>query len=271
MPGESTDIAVQEFDDGQNRQLANVGSDDAFLALIERLATNPAVDVQKLSSIYDLQERVKARHAIAAFNQAFHAMEPNLPRVKKNGEVWYPINKNQPDGPKKKAFHYARWEDVDEAIRPILREYGFSLSFNTTQRSGDGGGLIITGELLHTGGHFKTASMGLPLDTSGGKSNLQGYASSTSFGSRYVTKMLLNLVFEGEDDDGRAGGTRYVTEEQAAELRDLAKQAKRHEGPLLDRLFSGSVRSFDEVEAGAYVVVRNTLDGIIHQQQSKAP
>lgn len=234
------------------------------------LAKDPAVDVAKLSALMDMQERMEGRQGIVEFNQAFARMEPLLPRVKKNGEVWYPVEKNKPEGPKRKAFNFAKWEDVDDAIRPLLRAHGFHLMFNTTQRVGDGGGVIVTGKLKHVGGHEEVASFALPLDTSGGKSNLQGYASSTSFGQRYCAKLLLNIVFENEDDDGVAGSQTFISDEQAAELREMLKDAGRQEGALLDRLFSGQVRSFEELEPGsAYLAVRNTLDGIIHQRKAK--
>jgi hypothetical protein len=252
---ESTDLAPQ----GEGR----------LLSAIIVLAKDPTVDVAKLSALLEMQERMEVRQGVVAFNRAFHAMEPHLPRVKKNGEVFYPVNKNQPDGPKRHAFNYAKWEDVDDAIRPLLREYGFHLAFNTTQRPGDGGGVIVTGRLCHVDGHEEVASFALPLDTSGGKSNLQGYGSSTSFGQRYCAKLLLNIVFEDEDDDGQRGGERFVTDDQAAELRDLLGQAGRQEGPFLDRLFSGSVRSMDEVDPGAFVVVKNSLLMIIHQKTTK--
>jgi hypothetical protein len=264
---DSTDLATARDHGALTPAVVEEGR---LLNAIIVLAKDPAVDVAKLSALMDMQERMEGRQAVVEFNQAFARMEPLLPRVKKNGEVWYPVNKNQPDGPKKKAFNFARWEDVDDAIRPLLRDHGFHLMFNTTQRAGDGGGVIVTGKLKHVGGHEEVASFALPLDTSGGKSNLQGYASSTSFGQRYCAKLLLNIVFEGEDDDGVAGGQKFITDEQAAELRAMTKEAGRQEGALLDHMFSGKVRSFEELDPGSgYLAVRNTLSGIINMRKAK--
>jgi hypothetical protein len=172
---------------------------------------------------------MEQRQSVAAFNEAFARLQPRLPRVKKNGEVWYPIDKNKPDGPSRRAFRYSRWEDIDLAIRPLLNDEGFSLSFDTAPYPG--GGYLIVGKLLHSAGHEKTASFGpVPLDTSGGKNNLQGAASSLSYGKRHTASMLLNLVFEGDDDDGTGGP---IDEAQAAYLRELLSKSSRTESQFL--------------------------------------
>jgi hypothetical protein len=232
-----------------------------LLAAIVVLAKDPSVDVEKLSALMMMQERMEARAAVAAFNRDFARMAPHLPKVKKNGEVWYPINKNQPDGPKRKAFNYATWEDVDDAIRPILLEYGFFLTFNTTQRAGDGGGVVVHGRLSHFEGHTETADFALPLDTSGGKSNLQGYASSTSFGQRYTAKMLLNIVFEGEDDDGVKGGMSFLSDEQVFDLHDLMRQTKTSEEAFLRYMgyAGGGIHDLTEIEARDFAKLKNAL------------
>lgn len=247
----STDLAAsQSIQDSGSRSLLN---------FIGQALTDPAVDVQKLEALLRMQREVIADDAKTIFNQAYARLMQVMPRITKKGVVEYPVNKNDPDGPKKKAFNYAKWEDVDAAIRPLLLEHGFSLSFNTSQRQGDGGGLIVMGELLHIAGHSKTASMALPLDTSGGKSSLQGYASSTSFGSRYVAKMLLNLVFEGEDDDGQKGGMSYLSDKQQEELNAVLSQVNMPQNrfeAFLDHLKAGSVAG---IEAKDFALALNMV------------
>jgi hypothetical protein len=209
----------------------------SMLALIAEAAANPTVDVAKMAQLLEMQERMEQRQSVAAFNEAFARLQPRLPRVKKNGQVWYPIDKNKPDGPSRRAFRYSRWDDIDLAIRPLLNDEGFSLSFDTAPHSG--GGYLIVGKLLHSAGHEKTASFGpVPLDTSGGKNNLQGAASSLSYGKRHTASMLLNLVFEDEDDDG-AGGP--INEAQSAHIRELLPKANRTEAQLLRYIKAESI------------------------------
>ncbi|HEV2301510.1 MAG TPA: ERF family protein [Stellaceae bacterium] len=196
-----------------------------MLSLIAKAASDPAVDVAKMQALLAMQKELIAEEARAAFNAAFARLAARLPRVRKSGEVSYPANKNNPEGPQKKAFAYARWEDIDAAIRPLLLDEGFSLSFDTAPHPG--GGAIVTGALLHAAGHEKCASIGpLPLDTSGGKNNLQGAGSTFSYGKRYTATMLLNLTFEGEDDDGRRGGAEFISAEEVKRLSDLLIETK---------------------------------------------
>jgi hypothetical protein len=218
----------------------------SMLALIARAAADPATDVAKMQSLLAMQRELIADEARAQFNEAFARLQPRLPRVKKNGEVWYPIEKAKPDGPQKRAFRYAKWEDIDLAIRPLLNAEGFSLSFDTDQHAS--GGYLIIGKLLHAAGHEKTATFGpVPLDTSGGKNNLQGAASSLSYGKRHTGSMLLNLVFEGDDDDGTGGP---IDASQVKIILDLVKQA--NAGPRFLRYMNAlSVEEAGSLEAAA--------------------
>lgn len=263
----STELATA----GQGAPLAVIPEGPgALLSNLMQLARDPNIRPEVVGAFIGMQERLEDRQAEREFNAAFVRLQPRLPRIKKDGTLEYPVNKNNPDGPKRQISKYAKWETIDEVIRPLMTEEGFALAFTTAPRQGDGGGLTVIAILRHEGGHKTETPMPVPLDTSGGKNNLQGYGSTLSYGKRYAATAALNLITEGEDDDGLRGGMRFVTEEQADELRALLKSAGRQEGAFLDRLFSGAVRSVEEIEAGAFVVVKNTLDGIIHQQKQKA-
>jgi hypothetical protein len=227
-----------------------------FVALAVR---DPSVNVEKLEALLRIQRDISADEARAQFNRAMMEMQPELPRIKKSKEVEYKG---------KVAFKYATWESVDAGIRPILNRFGFCLSFNTTQRQGEGGGPVVTGELLHVGGHSKSASMALPLDSSGGKSNLQGYASSTSFGQRYVTKMLLNLVFEGDDDDGVQGGMTYITVEQQQQLTKLLASTRSELGGFLDYM---EVDAIESIQAKNFSGALNALQAKARKMGQGAP
>lgn len=165
--------------------------EQAFLSLLERAAKDPAVDVGKMSALLDMQERVLNKKAEALFNQAYSAAKMEMPRIAKTGAVSYNDQK---------AFSFAKYEDLDKAIRPIERAHGFSRIFTTEERQG--GGVIVHCTLLHREGHGKKASIPVALDTSGGKNNIQAMGSSFSYGKRYTTTMLWDIVTEGEDNDG---------------------------------------------------------------------
>lgn len=176
----------------------------ALMGIVERLAQNPEVDVQKMTAILDMQERILNRNAEIAFNRDFAEMSMELPRIQKDGTVSYDKVKNQPEKGQVEAFKFALYEDIDKVVRPILNKYGFSLSFTTAERSG--GGLTVNGILAHKEGHSRTTSLPLALDSSGGKNNLQAMGSSSSYGRRYAACILLNIITVDEDDNGNADG-----------------------------------------------------------------
>jgi hypothetical protein len=166
-----------------------------ILSVIARAAADPNVDIDKLERLLEMQERVIARNARAAYYDALAAMQPNLPVVSERGGI--------KDRSGNIQSTYALWEDVNEAIRPILAEHGFALSFKVRRTDNE---IITTGVLSHREGHREETELALPTDTSGSKNAVQAVGSSTSYGKRYTAFALLNITSTGEDDDGQAGG-----------------------------------------------------------------
>lgn len=196
----------------QQLQIETADKPPDMLALIARAAADPSVDVAKMQALLDMQRQLMADQARQLFDEAFERLKPKLPRVKKNGRVTYD---KKPGG-----FAYAKYEDIDEAIAPLLNAEGFHLSYDS-QPLPDGR-ITVIGTLYHVAGHCKTATIGpLPLDTSGGKNNVQAVGSTVSYGKRYTATMLLDLVFEGEDDDGQKGGNVTIDEASYRSLSEL--------------------------------------------------
>src|SRR5262245_17793452 len=103
-------------------------------------------------------------------------------------------------------YDYARWEDINEAIKPVLTKHNWGLHFETINESDIG--IEIKAILTHITGHIRTNSKKLPLDKSGVKSIVQAFGSTQSYAQRYAAIPLLNIVSYGEDDDGVAAGGR---------------------------------------------------------------
>lgn len=188
----------------------------SMMEMIMAAARDPAIDPAKLSALLDVKERMMNKQAEFEANQAFARVCKAMPRIKKNGLIDF--------GKGQKPIPYAKWEDVQDAIRPIYEAEKFTLSFDSEPK--EGGGLLYHAILLHENGHSRKSSIPLPLDTSGGKQNIQGMGSSASYGQRYTTKQLFNLVFEGEDDDGVRGGMEFITPEQCQRINDLLAETK---------------------------------------------
>jgi hypothetical protein len=208
-----------------NEQNAHQGEQSGVLALIERLALVPNINtVEVVERLLAAEERVKTHNAETAFLEAKARVKRALVNVKfvKTKLVLYDIDKNDKKKGQAEAFRYCPLEDIDKILAPLLAENDLDLTYTTRPRTGDGGGAVIVGKLRHIKGHQEESEMPLPLDTTGGKSNIQAMGSTNHYGRRYVASNIFNIVVIGDDDDG-TGGT--IDEAQAKTIRDLLKRA----------------------------------------------
>lgn len=131
--------------------------------------------------------------------------------------------------------HYAKLEDILDAIGPVLEEFGFSVGFSN--RYPDHETIEVTAKLFHKGGHFDQNTVLLPLDKTGAKgtvnkTNVHAAGSSQTYGQRYAINGLLPLRYFNKDnklssfdDDGVIGGTALITEDQRDEILSLLGEA----------------------------------------------
>lgn len=159
----------------------------SLLAVISRAASDPTCDVDKMERLMAMHERMLAQQAVVAFNEALSDMQDKLPAIGERGNA-------------AGRYTYALWEDINAAIKPILKAHGFALSFRTDFADG----IAVTGVLSHKAGHSEATTIKLPADPSGNKNAVQAVASSVSYGKRYTAGALLNLTSHGEDDDAYA-------------------------------------------------------------------
>jgi hypothetical protein len=190
----------------EDQQIARQSESADLLSVIARAAADPAVDLAKMEQLLQMQERVMAKQAEIAFNKAMTRLQPRLPRILKKGRIEFK-GASQP---------YARYEDIMEAIGPLLADEGFSVSFGTRAIEH---GIEISATLAHAMGHTRTAVMPLPFDTSGSKNSIQAVGSTMHYGKRYLLGALLNLVTVGEDDDANA--VSLIDERQVNTLLDM--------------------------------------------------
>lgn len=159
-------------------------------ALID-LAKDTSIDAAKFAAIVAAYHQEQTRQAEQAFVSAFLKMKPKLPIIDERGHIEYR------DGRK---GTYALNEDIQLVIEPILLAHGFILTFETEHPSPNA--IRVSGLLTHRKGHTRRSAFEAPADTSGGKSAPQGRGSIISYGHRYCSLDLLNLITKGIDDDG---------------------------------------------------------------------
>lgn len=183
----------------------------AILSVIERMAMNPEMDPDRIERFIALKERMDKEAARKAFAAALAECQSEIPAIEERGQIKY--GKKNAEG-EDTGPTYALWEDINETIRPILRQHGFALSFRTGQTPE--GKIVVTGILSHREGHYEDTTMVLMHDSSGAKNAVQAMGSSISYGKRYTAAALLNITSRGEDDDGVAGG-RLMAKAEARE------------------------------------------------------
>lgn len=182
--------------------------DAAILAMIERAARDPAVDMEKMKDLWAMRREMVEHRAKTAYTAAFAAMQPEIPCINEHGEI---TNKN---GDVQST--YAEWEDINDAVKPIIAKYGFALSFRIQTSAAQ---VTVVGMLKHIGGFSEEAEIILAPDGSGSKNAVQAVGSSISYGQRYTAKALLNItsrVPQDRDNDGRGGAPTAVAIATAA-------------------------------------------------------
>lgn len=208
--------------------------------LIADVAKDPNADVDKFDRLLALQERMEDRDRKATFDAALARMQPHLPIIHRTGliEVRAKDREGQRTGAVTQSTKYAKWEDINEAIMPVLGKYGFGLSFRTGD---DAGKIKVTAILSHEAGHREETSLVLMHDSTGSKNSVQAVGSSVSYGKRYTACALLNITTRDEDDDADSTGKAVtvgdpVTAEQAEVLVDLARAVECPAPTLIKRL-----------------------------------
>lgn len=220
-----------------------------LLRVIASAAADPRVDVVKMEALLNMQERVMARAAEVAFNQALARLKAKLPRVSKKGAIVLKDGKTR--------LPYAKYEDINEAVLPLMLEEGFTVSYST-ELVANSTLIEIRATFRHEGGHQDVGKAYLPLtDDSGAKNRVQGAGSILSYGKRYALCQYLDIVTEGEDDDGMQGDAQPINEKQQSEIRDLIADSGADEVKFLAYM---GVESVEDIVVRDFAKAKNALN-----------
>ena len=161
-------------------------------------AVESGADADSLTKILDMQERILNRQAEMEYTSAMVRTQQKMPVIEKN-------RTND-----QTRSEYADLEAINKAITPIYTAEGFSLSFGTEDSPLELHVRVVC-DVMHLAGHSKRHYCDIPLDMTGLKGNTNktkthGTGSAISYGQRYLTKLIFNLITGDEDDDGNAAG-----------------------------------------------------------------
>ena len=196
-----------------------------LLAVIERLATNPQLNLEVFDRLLKARHDEEDRAAKRAYLDAKAKAKGELPPIIKTHLVDYPHK----DGRGRTRYKYEDLFDITQVVDPILAKHGLSYSHRVTQ---NGPKITVTCIFSHADGYSEEFPQDGVEDTSGQKSANQSITSTITFMQRATLKQALGLA-AGRDDDGADGSSPKISIEQANELQKLIDETGRSQVTLL--------------------------------------
>lgn len=192
----------------------------AIIQMVERASRDPSVDLDKMERLIRMRKEMLSEEAERAFNKAMKATQAEM----------RPISANATNSQTKS--HYATYDQLDRALRPIYTAHGFSLSFDEgdTPKTDQ---IRVLCYVSHDDGHTRVYRKDMPADGKGAKggdvmTKTHAAGAAASYGARYLLKGIFNVAV-GEDDrdgnDDHRSEAPPISREQMAELQDLIDQA----------------------------------------------
>ena len=224
-----------------------------LLAVIERLATNPALNIEVFDRLLMARRQEEDRAAERAFNLAMSVAKGELQPVLKTRDVDYPSKR---DGGARTKYKYESFADVARVVDPVFAAHGLAYRFAIAQ----GGELVkVTCIVSHSDGYSERVTVESKVDPgSTGMSMVQALGSAMTYLQRYSLRAAIGLA-AGVDDDGRgAGGTSpRISNEQASELALLIEETGRSQTTLLKLV---GVESVIDMNVDQYTRAKQVLD-----------
>ena len=254
------EIIVPEIIEGtvQKKSSDDAQSQPNFLDIIERLASNPNVDVEKIQRIMDMQEQIIDREAKREFNAAMVQAQMEMPVVEKQ-------DKNSQTN-----TMYAGYADIVKKCQPIYTKHGFAITFyqglGTAEDPIKAGCNRIMADVMHSAGYTKIVHADIPVETTGIKgtammTQTHATGSSFSYGRSYLLRLIFNIP-TGDDDDGNsAGGIKYISEGQIATIKQKITEKAIDINKFLTYMVAESVDKIKESDFGKAITALNASKG----------
>lgn len=184
-------------------------SGSAMASMMERLALNPQVDVQKLEKLLEMQIQVRAIEAAQEYSAAMARVQMALPVVLKDA---YNEQTKSP---------YATLGAIAAAIKPVYAREGFSISF-TEGVTAKPDHVRVCATVRHRAGHQdERPFVDVAVDRAGLKGNdnktlTHAEGSSFMYGRRYLTCMVFDVATGTDNDGNGARPAEVISAEQVA-------------------------------------------------------
>jgi len=172
--------------------------------IVDAMATGK--DPAYLRELLAVRREWEADEARKAFNLSVSEFQRRAPIIAKADKAY--------------DKEYARMDRIWREIRPLLTELGLSVTWQICELK-DGSLCHVEGQLRHKQGHGERLAMDIPVpELIKGQNKAQQMGSASTYAKRYAMTAALGIV-TGDDDDGHAAGSAFVTREQAQQITDL--------------------------------------------------
>lgn len=239
-------MTKQEVAKVEETAVVPVTTEDQFMQMLERIATNPNADADKVKAFLDMKMGMLRYQAEITFKQQMQLLKAELPAVVRN-------KSNSQTNSK-----YADLEAIQKVAQPLLSKFGFfdhyEDDFPSPERVG------VTCIITHKDGHESRNRVEFALDSAGikgtvNKTPLHASASSMTYGQRLSFCRALGIQIS-YDDDGNAAGSNKVTEEQLKFLLGLIEETAADTKRFCEHF---EIDAVSELPAAKYQVAKDQL------------
>ena len=176
---------------------AGTRDDGPLMAVIQKVASDPNFDVEKLRELRAIQKEWDAEQAKKAYDDALARVQAVMPIVAKNKHT------NFGEGNKEVDYWYADYGALVDAVKAALAAEGFSYDHKIVQEiAGEGQRITVTCSLKR-GGHSESVTMFAPPEGSPGMNIIQKIKSTTTYLKRATLEAVTGAATADDDDDGR--------------------------------------------------------------------
>lgn len=225
----------------------SVQPDPTPLSLIARMVesgTMTAEGVAVVKELVALKEHMEDRQSEKDFAVNFASLQAELGSFRPTKAV--------PDKNGNVKYLYLPYDAIMAVVQPLLRKFGFSVSFSTEFESGR---ILQTCTLQHLSGYHREFKAYVRVGSGPpGATESQADGAAMTYAKRYALCNALNITVEHDTDARKEGEP--ISAEQAATLRKMVKDAKADEKAFLN--FAGA-KTYEEIGSRRYAEVFDAL------------
>lgn len=206
----------------------------ALMRTIDRAASDPNFDVDKLSALLKVKQEWEAAEARKAFVAAMAEFKAEQITLRRNKLVEFSTSRGQT------SYRHATLDSICDEVIPALTQHGFAHRWETEQGQGD---IAVACVITHVAGHSERTTLRAKADDSGGKNSIQAIGSTVTYLQRYTLLSATGLAVKDMDDDGNGtgAGKDLISEAQANDIRNLIAETASELGPVLDYVKAESI------------------------------